>query len=280
MKLLAWDTSSKTGALAALEWEPHSSVQSQSSQTRLVAEFTLNVDSTHSEQLLWGIHQTLQAARWKLADIDVFGVGLGPGSFTGLRIGITTARTLSHTLGKPLVGISSLAALARPMALHYTQRSSLENVLVVAATDACKGELFALWGNANQVLQCVAPSESGSLWNAGVQEKVVTPEILVNSIQKGLKSRLNKKTKWVVVGEGRRRYLDEWSCLPRSKELEPELPFSHLIQGRYVALLALEAYQAGLANDPLQVHPHYLRASDAELKLRAGLLSTQKVARG
>lgn len=265
-KLLAWDTSSQIGAIAAIEWDEASPLGRHA--IRLVAEWTLNVNATQSERLLWGVDEVLQAARWKLEDVDVFGVGVGPGSFTGLRIGITTARTLAHTLEKPLVGVSSLAALARPVAMALSELD--HKAMVVAATDACKGELFALFGLARSVADCarLAEGDYPGLWKRGVREEVLAPDALMKEILKKLDSELP----WVAVGEGRRRYSDSWKALPKNRELALPLPHPDQVQGRYLAQLCWEALQAGCALDPLSVHPRYVRASDAELKLRAGLL--------
>lgn len=271
MKWLAWDTSSKAGTIVAVEWtEP---VSPSEPQVRLIAELSLNVDATHSEQLLWGIHQVLESARWTLKDVDGFGVGIGPGSFTGLRIGITTARTLSHTFQKPLIGVSSLAALARPMALLLSQDESTKNSLVIAVTDACKGELFALWGTAQSVKQCVvmAAGENPGLWMPDVQEQVIEPRVLMQEIQSSIQQ-THQSVSWIAVGEGRNRYLEDWKALSSLKELRAPLPYLDQVQGRYLGLLLWEAYQSQLARDGLEVHPRYLRASDAELKLKAGLL--------
>jgi tRNA threonylcarbamoyladenosine biosynthesis protein TsaB len=276
MKLLAWDTSQKSGALAALEWDPAG--RSGWAGVRLVAEWTLNVDATHSERLLWAIHRLLESARWKIEDVDIFGVGVGPGSFTGLRIGVTTARTMAHALGKPLVGVSSLAALARPVALWLASSGSAggkasgkrtESPLIVATTDACKGELFALWGSARSMRDCVAMADGDrhGLWKRGVEEEVVEPDALVRKIKRKLGA-----ASWIALGEGRGRYADAWAKLPRARELEVPVPHADQVQGRWVGMLAWEAVQAGLAGEALGVHPRYLRASDAELKLRAGLL--------
>lgn len=237
MKLLAWDTSSKAGAIVALEW---TSARDWAS-VRVAGELNLSVDSQHSDGLLWGIHQVLESAGWQLSDVDVFAVGVGPGSFTGLRIGVTTARTLAHVLGKPLIGLSSLAALTkgRPDLL-------VEDCVIVVATDACKGELFALLGDG--------------------QERVLSPDDLVREIA----AKLGPQSKWLVIGEGRKRYPEVWAKLPAERELKIEL--SDHVQARALGRLAWEASCAGLAVDALEVHPRYLRASDAEVKLRAGLL--------
>lgn len=195
---------------------------------------------------------------------------MGPGSFTGLRIGVTTARTLSHALEKPLVGVSSLAALARPAAIWASQ--SKQNVTVVAATDASKGELFALVGGAKSIVDCVALADGDhpGAWKRGVDETVLRPEELARLVKKRLGNGSTRA--WTAVGEGRARYPELWGALPAKSERESPFAFSSQVQGRYVALLAWEGFQAGLARDPLHVHPRYLRASDAELKLRAGLL--------
>lgn len=273
MKLLAWDTSSKAGALAALEWDAAS--KDGWAGVRLVTELTLNVDSAHSERLLWGIDQVLEAARWKLEEIDVLGVGVGPGSFTGLRIGVTTARTLAHTLKKPLIGVSSLAALARPAAhvLSAGRSSARARAVLVAATDACKGELFALWGSSRSVQDCVLlpDGDAPGLWKRGVEEKALTPDELMRGIKRKLSEGAGASG-WAVVGEGRHRYADAWRKLPQAKRLDLSLSFADHVQGRYLGQLAWEAYQAGIARQALDVHPRYIRASDAELKLRAGLL--------
>lgn len=271
MRLLAWDTSSKSGAFVALEWNPDS--REGWGGVRLVSEWALNVDATHSERVLWVIHHLLEAARWKIDEVDLFGVGMGPGSFTGLRIGITTARTLAHSLRKPLIGVSSLAALARPAALWLSNHSK-KRAIVVASTDACKGELYALYGAAKSVRDCVAMAEGdfSGLWKRGVVETVLSPEELIRGIKRKQIEQPGKSA-WLAVGEGRNRYLDAWKKLDSQHEISAPFLLSHQVQGRYLGLLVWEAYQAGLARKALDVHPRYFRASDAELKLRAGLLN-------
>lgn len=271
-RLLAWDTSSKVGALVALEWDERAG--KTAAPYRLVSEWTLNVDAAqHSERLLWAIHQTLESCGWKLEDVDFFGVGVGPGSFTGLRIGITTARTLAQTLGKPLVGVSSLSALARPVALHFADHS--ERVIVVATSDAAKGELFSLVGASRSVADCVllADGDFPGLWKRGVEEEVLEPAKIMQLVKKKMaEGSKREKTRWVRIGEGKSRYPEAWKTLPKAKEIECTLPFVDQVQGRYLGALCFEAIQAGLERKALEVHPRYLRVADAEKKLKEGLL--------
>ncbi len=267
MRLIAWDSSTKSGVIVATEWDENA--KGEASLPRLVSEWTLNVDAAHSDRLLWGIHQTLEAARWRLGDVDLFGVGVGPGSFTGLRIGVTTARTLSLVQKKPLVGVSSLAAAARPAAAWASAMG--RKTLIVAANDACKNEVFALWGSARSVVDCVAMADGDrpGIWKRGVEEKVISPGELALALKKKYGEEMDG---WVCIGDAWTRYPDIWKALPARRRIVAPLPGSALVQGRALGILVWEAHQAGLGRPPQEVKPRYLRASDAEMKLKAGLL--------
>lgn len=100
MKILAFDTSNQPLTVSLAE----------DNNVRRV--FTTNEARNHSIQLLPAIETTLAEQQWALSDIDRIVVAQGPGSFTGLRIGVTVAKMLANTLQAELVGVSSLAVLA------------------------------------------------------------------------------------------------------------------------------------------------------------------------
>lgn len=99
MKVLAFDTSNQALAVTLVENE------------RLQAEMTLTVKKNHSTSLMPTIDFLMQSVGWQPADLERIVVAQGPGSYTGLRIGVATAKTLAYTLGIDLVGISSLQTL-------------------------------------------------------------------------------------------------------------------------------------------------------------------------
>lgn len=104
--ILALETATKTGSVAL--WEGG-----------LIGEYTLNIQRTHSERLMPAVVRILEDAAVKPQDLTALAVSLGPGSFTGLRIGIMTAKTLAWSLQIPLYGIPTLDALA--WQLRYSQ---------------------------------------------------------------------------------------------------------------------------------------------------------------
>ena len=100
MKLLAIDTSSLTATVALLNGD------------KLIGEYTLNHKMNHSQKLMPMIEELLNSCNTKPEEIDVFAVSLGPGSFTGLRIGIATMAAMAQALDKNVVGVPTLEALA------------------------------------------------------------------------------------------------------------------------------------------------------------------------
>lgn len=105
---------------------------------RLVGELWLGPDPGAGRRVLEGAHHLLAACGIDIADIERIVVGVGPGGFTGLRIGLATAAALAQALGRPVVGAGSLEALAVGLA-----DTVAPGAVVVPAHDARRGELFA-----------------------------------------------------------------------------------------------------------------------------------------
>ncbi len=104
MKILALDSSGLVASAAVVEEDEGSSV--------LLAEFTVNHKKTHSQTLLPMLDEIVRMIELDLHSVDAIAVAAGPGSFTGLRIGSATAKGLGLALGKPLVAVPTLEALA------------------------------------------------------------------------------------------------------------------------------------------------------------------------
>src|SRR4030043_1623014 len=100
MLTLAFDTTSKTAAVALLK------------DKEILYDTIVNTGLNHSEVILPEIDQALRRENLKINDIDLFACTIGPGSFTGVRIGLSTIKGLMLATNKPAAGISSLAALA------------------------------------------------------------------------------------------------------------------------------------------------------------------------
>ena len=120
--ILALDTSSPTGSLAVLRDE------------KVVGVVSTLAEETYSSRMFRHLEFLLQELSLRLADFDLFSVAAGPGSFTGLRVGLVAAKGWAEVYGKPVVGISVLEAIA-------AQSHSTATVLV-AASDARRGEVY------------------------------------------------------------------------------------------------------------------------------------------
>lgn len=122
-RLLLVDTATPTGSVALSQGE------------KLLGEIVLSGPANHTDHLLGNIDELLRGVGLAIGDMDGFGVVLGPGSFTGLRVGVATIKGLALATGKPVVGVTSLAALA--------WRLPFAALPVCPLLDARKGEVYA-----------------------------------------------------------------------------------------------------------------------------------------
>ncbi|HYA03560.1 MAG TPA: tRNA (adenosine(37)-N6)-threonylcarbamoyltransferase complex dimerization subunit type 1 TsaB [Syntrophobacteria bacterium] len=225
MKILAVDTSTSLGSVALVDGP------------NVRGELSLNVSATHNQRLLTGIHRMLTDVGWTLQDLDGLAIGLGPGSFTGLRIGMSVMKGLAFATAKPLTGVPTLDALAANV--------SLAPWGICPVLDARKGELYtALYqGSATRDLERITPY------------LVVKPQRLVELI--------NERT--VLLGDGLIRYGDYLAAELRDRMVRAP---SHLnaIHGTSIAWLAMARLQRGLTENLAACAPLYVRPSEAEIK--------------
>lgn len=234
MKYLTIDTTTKVTALALAE------------NGLLVGESFLHTAKTHSERLIPMLDQLLNAADWTLKDLDFIGVVRGPGSFTGIRIGIATAQGLSQVLKVPLVGVLSLDALSWA---GYGRSEELAVIL-----DARKNE----WYSARY--KWIKNQDEGYYREYIAKPAAVEPARLLAELKKDDKPVLFAgdavlRAREYIEGslEEKAVILPEYQCLPR---------------GAYTAYEVWEVRKrilSGELNRQENVEPYYIRLSEAEV---------------
>ncbi|RCW87356.1 tRNA (adenosine(37)-N6)-threonylcarbamoyltransferase complex dimerization subunit type 1 TsaB [Phyllobacterium bourgognense] len=127
MKLLALDTAANLCSVAVLDVESGT----------ILAASSEDIGKGHAERLMTAIEQVAATARISIADIGKIAVSIGPGSFTGVRVGVSTARGFALALKCPAVGISTLQALAYDAAKQFSHRP------ILSIIDARRDELYA-----------------------------------------------------------------------------------------------------------------------------------------
>jgi len=127
-RLLALDTSTRWGSVALVE-------RSGDEAPQVVVEIGERADDSHAERILDWIERLLAEAGWSKTQLDGYAATRGPGSFTGVRVGLGTIRGLGLASAKPCIGVTTLEAIAE--AAGPTQRGRL------AVMDAGRGDLYA-----------------------------------------------------------------------------------------------------------------------------------------
>ncbi len=226
MKIAAFDTSSGAGSIAIMDGD------------RLVAEIVSGSVGAHSEWLMQGFHRLMKDAGISVKDIGLFAVTVGPGSFTGLRIGVSAVKGLAWAAEKKVVAVSTLEALA--MNLRYT------DMRVCPMCDARKGEVYA-----------ALYSFSGGRLNAVVKESAITPAALFETLKGAAPG-----APVAFLGNGVDVYLEDIKKGVEKNVITPQPLWN--IRASNVGLLAFE--KADAAIDPEFLTPVYLRKSEAEIK--------------
>ncbi len=226
MKLLAIETSTMTGGIAIMD------------DDNFIAESRLNVRVTHSERLMKEIDYILGRAGISLSDIDVFAISIGPGSFTGLRVGLSTVKGLVYGSDKKIVSVSTLEALAH--CLPFCKYP------LCPIIDARKKEVYAAifkWQN-----DCLIKI---------MDEQTIKVDILASSITE----------KTIFLGDGVFLYKERLEALINDKAIFAP-PQNLSPSPATVAYLGMMKAKEGLFDDPVTLLPRYMRRAEAEMKLQ------------
>ncbi len=231
MRLLGIDTSTFLGSVALSEGK------------RLVAEEQLGIETTHSERLLSTITHLLSAVKWSIDEIDAVAVSTGPGSFTGIRIGMATAKGIALGLGRPIIGFSSLLVLAHN-GMHYKGN-------VVPIIDAKRSEVYS------------AVYRFFDLSRFALKAKCILKEVAINPLF--LCEKLKRiKGDFLFVGDGIITYEKEFKKHLKGRVIVGawEIRYPH---ASFLCELAYEKLSRGKSDDINSLAPNYIRRTDAEI---------------
>lgn len=228
MKILAIDTSQKTVSVAVIV------------DDMLRADIFIHNGRHHSEILLPAVEQVFRLAGLQPDEIDFFAVTIGPGSFTGLRIGVATIKGLALSTGKPVVGVSTLEALVLNAPLVGQQ-------VICPMLDARK----------NQIYTALYRLDAGKVMKRIMVEQVVD----VDRWLKELKGDI------FFLGDGAVKYAERIHSLYTSAACIAEGHRNH-VRAAAVAVLAQDQFRQGQRLDLLTFIPCYLRSSEAERSIR------------
>ncbi|HVP36644.1 MAG TPA: tRNA (adenosine(37)-N6)-threonylcarbamoyltransferase complex dimerization subunit type 1 TsaB [Terriglobales bacterium] len=226
MKILGIDTATPYLALGIVE------------DQKVISELRFNAGQTHAQILLPSIDKVLNEADIKLEELDGVAISIGPGSFTGLRIGLATAKGLCFASGKPLISVPTLDGL-----VHFQKSSSYPLVPIL---DAKKKEVYsAVYDFKNGEIKRVS-----DYWVTSIEKLVAK---IPNEV--------------IFLGLGLEVFQENLSKLLGEKAhfLEGKV---NLPSGTAVAFLGQEKFKRSEFEDLDKIEPLYLRSSEQELKFK------------
>jgi tRNA threonylcarbamoyladenosine biosynthesis protein TsaB len=229
MLILAIDTSSKSASIALLRDDD------------ILSEVFLNLDVNHSVVLLPALHHLLRLSRIEQNEIDLFACTIGPGSFTGLRVGASTIKGLALATGKPIAGVSSLEAIAFNIAGR--------EIPVCPMLDARKGQVYT------------------ALYRTGRNYTLETMEAERVTDVRGFLQCIDEEV--IFVGDGSVKYAGLIMEMLPGKCYFASGCHQH-VRAAVVGVMGKKKYLEGDVLDSVTFAPVYIRASDAEMKRFSG----------
>lgn len=270
--MLAMDTSTASLTIAVTEGE------------RLLGSRHAIAERNHSRYLVPYIHELLQSLHLAPHQIDALCVGAGPGSYTGVRIGITVAKTMGWTLSRPVYTVSSLAALASGAYRQWTDNPQVEEQIYEANDTTLDWVIPLVDARRKQVFTGLyVVGDSGSIQSI-VDDGIRLMSEWVQELSQMLQESTSPPRRILFVGEvdkfseeielrGLRKSSFEYSTDRNEYSVEGnECLFgvlSHSIDAYDVACLAYPQWKAGVDIDVHRLVPNYTQLPEAEVKLLA-----------
>ncbi|WP_168210382.1 tRNA (adenosine(37)-N6)-threonylcarbamoyltransferase complex dimerization subunit type 1 TsaB [Persicimonas caeni] len=239
-RVLAIDTATRTQSLALMDGET------------VLEHSQRKVKFNHGSTLLSHLNQTLAEHKLEVGDLDLIAVGVGPGSFTGLRVGLAIAKSLARAEDIPIVGVSTLAALAYPVAIGH------QFAAVCPMYDARRQEVYAgLYAYDESHLTQLEPDRTAS--PAAMRQKIL--ELASSS------------RPVIIVGDGPRKYdeLADWDMPDVNWETPDVTLMPAWADGPSavgLAQIGRQKAQHGHLADVASLEPNYIRPTDAELNYK------------
>jgi len=236
MRILAIDTSTAVMGVALL------------SEEKVYAEITTNVKKNHSIRLMPSIDTLFREVNWAPEEIDLIAVAQGPGSYTGVRIGVTTAKAFAYALDKPIVGISTLEIMAY-------QNQGFDG-LISPLMDARRGQVYTgLYQNIQ------------NQWQTIELDRIVL-------LSHWLEMLVERKEQVLFVGDDVALHLDLIHQTLGEKAFISD-PFLKLPRPSVLGFLAMKDFENGRIDNAFDFVPEYLQLAEAEVKWLEKQKSTQ-----
>lgn len=226
MKILGIDTSSNASSVAVIE------------DNKLICEYTVNTKTTHSQKLMPMIENMLLMSEVSINDIGAIAICIGPGSFTGLRIGMATAKAIAHVRDLPIIGVNSLEILGANM-------------------DLCDKKICSILdAQRNQVYMGKYKFENNKI--------VEIQPVDVVEIENLLEEISNESEEWIMVGEATHKYEDKIKVI---SNIKIPAPSNNVTKASSLCSIAIKKYNENIdIHDCYNINPMYIRKSQAEVQ--------------